>query len=50
MRLERLHQVRLESMSFYPINIEIIKSRRMEWPGLVARMREKCMQGIGRRI
>ena len=43
----RLHNEELNDLYSSPNIIRVIKSRRIRWAGLVARMGEMCMQGFG---
>jgi hypothetical protein len=42
----KLHNEELTHVYSSPNIIRVIKSRRMRWAGYIARMGERCMQGI----
>ena len=44
--LRRLHNEELNDLYSSPNIIRVIKSRRMRWVGHVARMGERCIQGL----
>jgi hypothetical protein len=43
----KLHDDELNDLYSLPIIVQVVKSRRMRWAGLVARMEERGAQGVG---